>query len=300
MASTRIDNFVFEVAAPPSFISGIVCICTVVGLMKNSLISREHIRTNVLALTYGSIGCYSLSMIIFSVGNVFLWLDQAVIGFLIISIFTFFYTISQVLIYWLLIFRVYHTFKESIYYLSKCTYIFFAILVILFFILSMLAILYNYLVIFDPSKIPKIVLIDLGLVIACGREIIDFAITVYLVALFIRKLLKVTVDINDRKIDVVESGLVQLDESQDILLNVMTRFFVLTLFATLSTQTTIFMGTLSLVAQQLEELDLMVHAFAVHWWLITVDCAINSICLYLMLEANKKQYNLSEFDVWSM
>ena len=70
----------------------------------------------------------------------------------------------------------------------------------------------------------------------------------------------------------------------------MTLFTVLTLFATLSTQITLLVGTASLAAQQFGEYEAMDFLFNLYCWLIPVDCVVNSICLYLMLEENNKKY----------
>ena len=292
MSDDVLKAFVFAVAVPFSVISCIVCIIPLIALVRKPSILTQHILKSVLTLTYGSIGCYALSMIFFTLGNILL-ITLHSIGFIVIGCFTVFYVISQVLIYSLLMFRVYHTFKDTEYMLSRCTLIFFAVMVIAFFICSIFGIVYNYLLLITDPDIPEVVLDHFGVGIAFSREIIDALITVYLVSLFIKQLLNVTVDINDHNIDTqcLESGLIiQLDESQNTLLRVTTRFFVLALLATLSTQLNLIIGTISLLGQYFDAYHVFISAFALHWWLIPIDCMINSICLYLMLEANNEHY----------
>merc|ERR1712228_201375 len=96
------------------------------------------------------------------------------IGFSFVSLFCCTYAISQILIYWLLIFRINHTFKSTKYALTKCRYIFLTTMVIAYFMLSILMIAYNYLVVFESTKMPKDVMIDCGLIFTFGIEIIDF------------------------------------------------------------------------------------------------------------------------------
>merc|ERR1712062_410151 len=74
------------------------------------------------------------------------------------------------------------------------------------------------------------------------------------------------------------------------LLSTMTLFSVLTCFATLSTGLTLLIKCASLIAQQLGQDKLMICLYNVHCWLIPIDCVVNSICLYLMLEVNHRKY----------
>merc|ERR1712232_1165500 len=137
---------------PVSVISGFLCICLFISLMRNPEINGTIIRKDVLMLTYLSVGCYSFAMVLYTIVDIFVWLDDVIIVVFVISAFRLCYAISSCLIYWLLIFRVYHTFKGTTYGLSRCTYIFSAILVIIFFIVSLMAIAYNYLIIFDLKR----------------------------------------------------------------------------------------------------------------------------------------------------
>lgn len=295
MDHDAIKAVIFTTATPLGFLSIIICSIPLLASINNKSINTQHILTKILVLTYGSIGCYVCAMIFFTIGNVFL-ISKPLIGFILIGLFAVSYIISQVLIYWLLMFRVYHTFKDSIYAPHRCTYILFAVMVILFAISSLLGIVYNYLVVLAPSTLDEQVLDHLGVWVASTRQLIDFFTTVYLITLFIKLLLKVTVDINDDRIDEesMESGLIviQLDASQEVLLNVMTRFFVLTLFATLSTQINLWIGTVSLLSNYFDAYHVYVSTFALRWWLIPFDCMVNSVCLYLMLEANHTQYTM--------
>ena len=145
-------------------------------------------------------------------------------------------------------------------------------------------------IVFDAT-IPEDVLDDFGDTLALRREIIDLSITAFFVILFIKQLLKVTVDMNDHRTDSMESGIVTLDASQKVLLAVMTRFFILTLFATLSTQSVLLLGTVSAIGRHAGADGVLYASYAFYWWLIPVDCMVNTICLYLMPQANDNAYN---------
>merc|ERR1719410_2754160 len=128
MDHDAIKSIIFTAAAPLGFLSSIICSIPLLASINNKSINTQHILTKILVLTYGSIGGYVCAMVFFTIGNIFLISkhQHPFTGFILIGLFAVSYIISQVLIYWLLMFRVYHTFKDSIYAPHRCTYILFA------------------------------------------------------------------------------------------------------------------------------------------------------------------------------
>eukprot|EP01083_Nonionella_stella_P022823 63093_1 len=275
-------------------ISAIICTVFFVMLFRRVSTNSEVIKKDIIYLKFGSIGCFALSMLFFTISNALnvthsnwmLVLIPAVLYLLL-------YSISQVLIYWLLILRIHHVFDGTQYASSKCTYTVFMVMLILFFICSMVGVVEDTLEYDHTTYSTSDNLYNLESMYSFGVESLDFSITAFLMTLFITKLLMVTTDLQDNKSHLfVDSEIAQLNSEQMLLLNINTRFFVLTLFATLATQIDIALFTLGLIAWRLNASHLYSLLHVMYWWLRPIDCVINSICLYLMLDVNEAHYQM--------
>eukprot|EP01083_Nonionella_stella_P144904 453189_1 len=132
-----------------------------------------------------------------------------------------------------------------------------------------------------------------GLAYAIGVTIIDFILEISLIALFTHKMCRLTVDLQDIKTDEwINYRVAILSKTQQGLLSIMTQCFILSLIATLSTQiqsfllcfhwiSNVFYGYNGLTAS-------IGHLYLIFW---ALDCIINSLCLFLIFEANVVCYN---------
>ena len=206
LVSARISPDVLKITASISSLSSIICLCGLITLLMNTSIRTQKVRPMILSLTYGSIGCYSISMMLLAIGNIFLIISPFP-GVIIIGSFALVYTVSQVLVYWLLIYRVYHAFEGTVYSISKRSYTFVSMMIITYLTLSILNVIYNGLAVFD-SQISEEMISNFGLIIAASRDAIDLIITIFLIAIFNKKLFKVTVDIDYNRSESIESSIV--------------------------------------------------------------------------------------------
>eukprot|EP01084_Bolivina_argentea_P013172 24689_1 len=290
----KVDIFYLATAIVGAICAFVCIVILIQAILKKSV--NENIDKKIVYLTYGSVAAFGLSMLVFAVSNTMymsysrrncICAITTTVAYLLL------YTMSQILIYWLLIIRIYQTFHGTKYALSNHIKIPFSLLLIIFCmcgIAGTITDLYGYSCTQDIIDLKQFFVFSS--MYSFGTEVIDFIITVFLVILFIKKLLIVTTDINDNESHLfVNNEISILNNQQKMLLNIITKFFVLTLFATLATQIDILLITIVTIIDindDSEETSLIINRM--YWILRPIDCVINGICLHLMLETNDNDY----------
>ena len=234
-----------------------------------------------MALTYTSISLFIVSTFIFCVATV--QFDTQTMEYTILDfIDSISWNLAQLMVYLLLFERVYHAFHGTKYSVNKCNIISFTILLLSYSIVGIVAFVPK---IWLPSSSPwKDISGDIYVI---GEEIIDLMLSIYLIAMFIIKLLQITVDLNDNISEkFINAEIAVLNEQQKKLINIMTKYFMLSFIATLITQ--------------LESLVYGVGHFVwyydndwtlyISWILWPIDCAVNSVCLFLIFDMNNEWY----------
>ena len=106
-----------------------------------------------------------------------------------------------------------------------------------------------------------------------------------------RKMSAVTIDMNDNKSELFTNDQVaKLNEKQKHLLDIMTKYFILTFNATLFTQLELIALCVTWMTAWYEYWDIHFYADYLYAYFFPLDCAVNSICLFLIFEINDKWY----------
>ena len=207
---------------------------------------------------------------------------------------TMFYYFAQTTLYILLLLRLHFVFCETQYRSSKCVYISFGILMSLYILFILLYICgqsiyigHNY---FDSSIFQFNAVWITDTVSAVGIEIIDLILSIFLVVIFIKKLMAVTVTLyNDQSPNKQTEDL--LNDKQNDLLSMITKYFVLTFIATLSTQIESLIWSIYWIGYCLNDAGIESWTGDIFWpTLIPIDCVINVICLFLIFDFNRGWY----------
>eukprot|EP01084_Bolivina_argentea_P235335 396022_1 len=284
------------VGAVLGIICVLICIIVLIDMFRRKLLN-SGIHKNVVYFTNGSIGCFLVSLLAYTVSNIMANKEKSnwILVVTLYNIYLLFWTIGQIFIYWLLLLRLYFAFADTNYALSKHYYILFSVLMFIFFICCVSGLIGNILegqyYYNNNSKIKEQTFYNFFSLYAFGTELTDLLITVLLVTLFIKKLLMVTTDMSANQCDrFVNNESAILNIEQKMLLNVVTKFFILTLFATIATQIDIALATIAFIALRCGSIKGYHIAHYLYWWLRPIDCAINSICLYLLPETSDGNY----------
>eukprot|EP01084_Bolivina_argentea_P272985 464924_1 len=286
----------YEVAGILGATSVFICIVVLIALCRKQLL-KNGVNRRVVYLTNVSIGCLLLSMMFYTAINI-MYIEKHLyshewrwtIRLTLYEMTLFPYILAQIFIYHLLITRLYVAFDGTKYAFSKYVYVIFIILIIGFLLCGIAGLISNFMVeeyfyTENSLHITDDVLTGTKSVYSFGMEIIDFIITAMLVILFIKRLLRVSVDIScNESYRFVDNESVVLNNEQKVLLNVVTKFFILTLFATMVTQFTMAILCVNKIIRATSAVhsEFFKVTHLIYWWLFAVDCVINSICLYLM------------------
>ena len=269
-----------------------IIICSI---LLGSLINNHHIKSvknrtkpNVLRLTYVVIISYILFDILQMVYTAFVgeyqtWNAQITL-LLMITVWLF----AQLALYILLMLRLYHSFHGTKYAISKTVYCTFIILITLFIACAIISSIFYCIAQAEHDQTAKNTAYG---AYEIGLEITDFIVSVFLIWIFVKKMIDVTVDLHSNQKDVlINDQIARLNDNQKLLLNITAKYFVLSFIATVWTQ---FTCLLFMLAWILYALDLT-EAYYIVWDIMTVfwclDGIINPICLYLIFEINDKWY----------
>ena len=128
------------------------------------------------------------------------------------------------------------------------------------------------------------------IIFAFGTEIVDLILSIYLIVVFVKKLIAVTIDLYDDG----SPNESLLSDKQTELLSLVTKYFILSFIATLSTQIASGIWCIYWVGYYFNNEEMQIWSGDFIWpTLIPIDCAINTICLFLIFEQNSKWYNKS-------
>eukprot|EP00483_Globobulimina_turgida_P003913 UN03921 len=192
-----LQNYVLSSVIPAVIgaIAVFVCIVVLIKLIRKKSM-KFKVHKHIIYLTYGSVGCFCISMALFTVCNVIGMLPQTkntsdwiiwIFTLTIINGYLLFYIISQIFIYWLLFFRAYLAFSGTKYAVSKLIYIIFSISLMLFFVSGIMGGIANFFLYYSNSYNDSY--FEFASLYAFGTEFTDFFITSFLVVLVIKKLL---------------------------------------------------------------------------------------------------------------
>ena len=269
-------------------VSFFICLIILIALIYNIHNAPSNIKPNKrsIRLTYTVIALLIVSTFFFCfngsyIANFNINVELALI--LLDGISTIAWNLAQFFVYLLLFERIYHAFNQTKYSVSKYTIIWFTILSVGYLVSSIL--MYILWSMQSPFSVTEDVFGD---VYAIGEEIIDLILSIYLIGIFINKLLQLTIDLNENDSEkYINSQGGALNEQQQRLIDLMTKYFVLSFMATLITQ----LESLVYCIGYFDDSGWGYWVLYVSWILWPVDCAVNSICLFLIFEINGKWYH---------
>ena len=219
--------------------------------------------------------------------SLIIWNDVAVLS----------WNFAQIFLFTLLMLRIYHTFHETPYRVSNWAYYLFGALIFFYVICCAVWYIHN-LVIIRAHYTNVDTLFDVYRALSKGYiitvELIDLLISMMLIYLFVKQMVKISValrdDLNFRKqsvsIRIQSDASVQLNEKQIEIIHSATRYSVLSIIALLSTQLNLLIFCMASMA----EWDM--NDWVICGIFFCLDCIINSLCLYLLFAANRKAYTL--------
>ena len=254
--------------------------------------NRDHdIKSSVFTITYGCM----VSYIIFDIMAMFqFWINDTITFQVWQCLLVAIWNLSQLLIYALLFLRLYHSFHGTLYAISNRTYSIFIGLCILYILSVIGQIVYRAIVIqnyidnkgYNWNK-------DLAMGFQIGFELVDLVISILLISLFINKMMIVTMDLRMSQSDSrMSDKLSILSREQQTLLDVTSKYFILSFIATLWTQIVILIYLVNYVIFLYHEMTvktyMMIYDIGDIFWFS--DGIVNPICLFLIFEVNDGWY----------
>eukprot|EP01084_Bolivina_argentea_P171480 297082_1 len=259
------------------------CIILLILLMIN-IKKYPHLVENRIVI-YFSVGAISLYIIcitvqipaeIYSNRRVVKWTIAFQINFCIEQISWHF---AQACTYLLFIYRLYYTFKGTQYQSKMRVYVLLHIAVILFTLEGVFVVLiyelntYGYLKDFLLNRLHTVELIS--------KSLMDLILTIYMIQLFISKLLNISAELQD-------NGHADRFE-QNILMSISAKICILSIFALITTQIMITSASINCVVYMFED-DTIIEEFFYHQINTTygnaLDSTVNVFCVYLTLPYN--------------
>ena len=234
-------------------------------------------------LTYAAIGSFILCAFVFGIYHLYI-LALDVDASIIIHISGFLtWHIGEIFTYILLMLRVHYAFKDTEYATSRRVNITF---------FSLLCIYILCIAVFIIGSVVALLVLDnysdeVYFIIpwAIGSEIGDLLITIFLICLFVKKMVLFAANMHNLFMEEPN----ELNQQQKGLLNVMTKYFLLSTIATLTTQVVIvleFIGVFQSVFFHIDNEALgIANPFALILQLYT-----NNICLFLTFDVNDRLY----------
>ena len=184
--------------------------------------------------------------------------------------------------------RLYHSFNGTKYAIPKYIVIIFIVLIIIWVLNSFTSVILHCIAYLNSDD--NLSKISYG-TYQIGMEITDLIISVFLIMLFINKMIKVTVDLHSIKSHIlINDEISRLNDNQKVLLNIIAKYFVLSFIATTWTQISCLFFCVVWVLYVYDHHEAYIVAWDimdVFWYL---DGIINPICLYLIFEINDKYY----------
>lgn len=206
----------------------------------------------------------------------------------------FFWGIGEALIHLLFVNRLRIAFENTTYASSRRIYHVLYVAILLFLICVLIIAVQHILHHF--REIEPITYYTLNFVFTLLFTMIDFAVSTYLVALFILKLFRLIVDIeptaNGRGYSVYRR-FTTLNEEQGPLANVITKYFILNTVAIATTNVTQLVSMAAKIAYITSHNDDWYHALNDTFWLFWIlDSCVNCCCIWLQLALAERWYNL--------
>ena len=269
-----------------AIISCIICIITLIALIYSIHTMPDNSRPHKVSIryTYTAIVFFIISALMFSFNCLYKYpANMNIILYkIIMDISGLSWNLAQFFLYLLLFERVYHAFQGTKYSVSKYAIIFFVFLLLSYLLSSIVVSLYQNFQSYQSNAWNVS-----SEIYAIGEEIIDLILSVYLITIFIHKLLRITVDLNDSESEkFVNSQIGVLNEEQKKLIHLMTKYFILSFVATLTTQLESLLYCVGYFVMQYDNY----LTLYISWILWPIDCAVNSVCLFLIFEVNEKWY----------
>ena len=274
-----------------SILSMITCIILVASLIHSHHSHKAtHYQTetklSVLSMTYLAIFSYILMDISQIAENSFsldTW-GRIVCRLLKIC----FWCLAQLFLYNLLILRLHYSFNGTKYAISKKVYIIYVLLIFSFLFLSLASLIgYSIGIVHDD----QIELDATHGAFQIGLEVTDLSMSVFLIILFVNKMIHVTVDLHAYQSDIfIDDQVSRFNENQKILLNITAKYFVLSSIATVWTQMASLVMLIAWICEVFgsedayDAVDVLVNVT------LFLDGIANPICLFLIFEVNDKWY----------
>eukprot|EP01084_Bolivina_argentea_P046136 84946_1 len=275
-------------------ISFILCVLILLSLIIGVSKSNHNTKSVVFKTTYFCIIAY-VSFDVLFITNQYVIKYELVTYWVMSCVYGLIWEIAQLLIYVLLMLRLSHSFKDTKYAISKVINIIFIILIIMYSLSCMIYII-KAIISIDEYKQQKYIInprysVVFDMSYNIGLAFFDLIISILLIALFIRKMMEVTIDLRIHQTDaLVNDRISRLNQQQKFLLDITAKYFVLSFVATLWTQVVILLYLLGAIMNYFEWKVAVesINAVAQLFWI--TDGIVNPICLYLIFEMNDKWY----------
>ena len=256
-------------------LSGLICLITLIALIIRIYKVSNNKRPNKISLkmTYTAISLFVTSMLFYCFPWTYTPNPNRIVLFDIVS--TVSWNLAQFIVYLLLFERVYHAFNNTKYSVSKYTVIWFMILSFAYLSSVVVYILWD---IQAPNSNSENVFGD---IYSIGEEVIDLILSVYMIAIFMNKLFQLTVDLAGNDLPEI------LTIQQQRLIHIMTKYFILSFIATLVTQLESLIYCFAEFSGTQGDYKWILYVSFLLW---PIDCAVNSICLFLIFDINERLY----------
>ena len=201
------------------------------------------------------------------------------------------YQAAEMSMFVLLMSRHYFVFADTVYASPDSVYLVFALLLLLYFVFVLAWVgscsVYIGHLYYSGDTVSFATFSVSAVVSVLGIEVVDLVLSLFLILAFIEKMLSVTVRLSD------EHSTCLLNEKQQRLLDCVSKYFVLSFVATLSTQLASLLWSLYWLAYIVQNAEM--QGVLGDWlWptLLPLDCVVNTVCLFLIFERNTKWYHV--------
>eukprot|EP01084_Bolivina_argentea_P312680 541353_1 len=197
-----------------------------------------------------------------------------------------FWNLGEIACYCLFVDRLKHSFKHTSHKISSIQFLIFWIAIIIY----LLCVIAFCMVEFDSVSSIFNTHDIISWIYVFGIELIDFLIAFWLIFLFCKKLLHVTIDINQSSTFFMDN----LNKKSVMLLNLITKYCVLCITAISSTQIVNIIQIIIFIIIDDANSNPNFHELiflSLHRALMTLDMVINVMCLFLTISYTAKYYN---------
>lgn len=262
---------------------------------------EDRIRPSIFWTTLFSYILFIAALVSFGIFNLFPFKDFKThwirYDFAVIS-----WNFAQILVYILLLLRIRHSFSDTIYKIHDCIYIIFLILLSIYILCCFMWIL-NSMIAIKIYDYDEIELIDeynyLNNAYVFSVEIIDLIISILLIYVFIKQIIKIAVDLSTNEYGTssssssIDSNYSSFNIHQRKLMNIISRYSLLSIIATICTQLNTFLYCSILISSKINpnnDHNWIFWAFYADKLLFCIDCIINPLCLHLLFAQNEYLY----------